>query len=34
MWEIERIEVFPMYFLGGVDVSLWDIDPAGDRTCD
>ena len=25
MWEIDRIEEFPMYFLGAVDVALWDI---------
>jgi len=25
MWELDRIEEFPMYFLGAVDVALWDI---------
>lgn len=25
MWEIDRIEEFPMYALGAVDVALWDI---------
>ncbi|MCT9931285.1 hypothetical protein N5079_13765 [Planotetraspora sp. A-T 1434] len=25
MWELDRIEEFPLYFLGLVDVALWDI---------
>ena len=25
IWELDRIEEFPMYFLGAVDVALWDI---------
>lgn len=25
MWEIDRIEEFPIYMLGAVDVALWDI---------
>jgi L-alanine-DL-glutamate epimerase-like enolase superfamily enzyme len=25
MWELDRIEEFPLYFLGAVDVALWDI---------
>ncbi|HEX2910871.1 MAG TPA: enolase C-terminal domain-like protein [Chloroflexia bacterium] len=25
IWEVDRIEEFPMYFLGAVDVALWDI---------
>lgn len=25
MWELDRIEEFPMYFLGAIDVALWDI---------
>lgn len=25
IWEIDRIEEFPMYMLGAVDVALWDI---------
>jgi L-alanine-DL-glutamate epimerase-like enolase superfamily enzyme len=25
IWEIDRIEEFPLYFLGAVDVALWDI---------
>lgn len=25
VWEVDRIEEFPLYFLGAVDVALWDI---------
>jgi L-alanine-DL-glutamate epimerase-like enolase superfamily enzyme len=25
IWEIDRIEEFPMFVLGAVDVALWDI---------
>lgn len=25
IWELDRIEEFPLYFLGAVDVALWDI---------
>ncbi|HET8522531.1 MAG TPA: enolase C-terminal domain-like protein [Thermomicrobiales bacterium] len=25
IWELDRIEEFPMYFLGAIDVALWDI---------
>jgi len=25
VWEMDRIEEFPLYFLGAVDVALWDI---------